>query len=126
MDRSYQTGRGRGKGRPYGGRSSSSRGSGRFHEGRTNTTTLEDKKKTLADYYYVINEEARKANHDFSETTRFILNHIGSTFTRGDDIKKALSERKEFDFDGIIPIKKKSTATDAVQKASEDESYDAI
>jgi hypothetical protein len=122
MDSSNQTGRGRGRGRPYSGCGSS----GRFHQGRSNITIVEERKKTLADYQYAINEEPRRTNSEYSEVTQFILNHIGSTFTRGDDIKKALTDRKEFDFDSIIPIKKKSIALDPNQKQSEDESYDAI
>jgi hypothetical protein len=97
----------------------------RFARGFTNSTKTEPQKKTLADYQYVVSD-SKNSGDDFNETTRYLLSHIGTTFTHGDVIQQALEDRKDFDFDSIIPIKKISTAIDPDKKKLEDESFDAI
>jgi hypothetical protein len=91
---------------------------GRFGRGRSNppgrstitTTKSEPEKKTPAEYKYAL-DESNKSTCEFSEVTRYLMNHIGNTFTHGDIVEQALEEKKEYDFDAMMPVKKVSKSS---------------
>jgi hypothetical protein len=83
------------------------------------------RKKTLEDHKYTLGGSS-KSTYEFSEATRYLLNFIGTTFTHGNEVETALEERKELDFDALMPVKKISKASDAATKLLEDESFEAV
>ena len=112
------SGRGRGRGRGRSGR-------GRSSQGRSSTAKTATQKKTIADYKYVLGGSGKNTT-DFTEVTKYLLNHIQKTYVHGGDVQKALKDRKDFDFKSKLPVMMKSTSTDPAQKKDEDESYEAV
>jgi hypothetical protein len=86
---------------------------------------METKKKTLEDYKYTLGGSGI-STYEFSEETRYLMNYIGTTLTHGNEVETALEERKELDFDAIMPVKKVSKSSDAATKLLEDESSKAV
>jgi hypothetical protein len=69
---------------------------------------------------------SNKTTRDFSEVTRYLINHIGNTITNGDEVELALEQRTDFDFDAMMPVKRTSKVSDPATKQLEDESFEAV
>jgi hypothetical protein len=115
-----------GRGRGRNGRGRSGRGHS-FHTGHSSMTTTktDTKRKEMKDCKYTLGGSA-KSTYEFSEITRYLMNYIGTTLTHGDEVETALEERKELDFDAMMPVKKVSKSSDAATKILEDESFEAV
>ena len=91
-----------------------------FGKGRTNQRI----RKNLSDYIYYIGS-ATKAN-DYNIITNFIINHIKSTYRYGEDISKALEERKNIDFKDEIPRLQTSASDDEELKEVENRQLEIL
>jgi predicted house-cleaning noncanonical NTP pyrophosphatase (MazG superfamily) len=78
-------------------------------------------KKTINDYNYYLG--SLKQASDYQVTTKFIINHILTTYKYGEDIRQALEEESEALTDMWVPDLQKSTNTDPAAKAKEDEEF---
>ena len=67
-------------------------------------------RKSLSDYVYYIGS-ATKAN-DYNIITNFLINHIKSTYRYGEDISKALEEKKNINLKKDIPKLQTSDSDD--------------
>ena len=97
---------GRGRGRPGRG----NQGRGRSNNGRSNNNNNRNKKKLtlpddavkeLGENIYIINQSGQADK--YVKTTEAILNYVQKNYKYGDDIKKALRQESDFDFDAIQP-----------------------
>jgi len=95
---------GRGRGRSNRGRGGRGR-SGRWNNAQSTktkkTSVPEDAESELGDNIYLINQSNQADK--FVKTTEAILTYIQKTYKSGEDIKKALKEEAEFDFDKVKP-----------------------
>jgi hypothetical protein len=99
------SGRGRGHGNGGRGRHNSSGRNGNTtstNAGGSNKNNYKPSKKTLSDHIYYLGSAKQAADYD--TTTDFILNHIVKTFTFGNDIAKALSDKKPYNMDLHRPL----------------------
>jgi hypothetical protein len=99
------SGRGRGRGNGNRGRNFSSGRSGNSsstNSGGNNKNNYKPSKKTLSDYIYYLGSAKQAADYD--TTTDYIINHIIKTFTFGNDIGTALSNKTPYNIDQHRPI----------------------
>jgi predicted house-cleaning noncanonical NTP pyrophosphatase (MazG superfamily) len=78
-------------------------------------------KKTINDYNYYLG--SLKQASDYQVTTKFIINHILTTYKYGEDIRQALEEESEALTDMWVPDLLKSSNTDPAAKAKEDKEF---
>jgi hypothetical protein len=113
----FQSGRGRGRGRFSGKGGCSSQG--------RSSQSKPTQKKTITDYKYALGG-GNGTISDFNEVAKYLLNHIQKTYAHGGDIQAALKDRKEFNFKSAMPQQRFSSATQEAEKKVQDTAYEAV
>ena len=106
MPDSSSNNQGRGRGRPGRGgqgrgRSNNNRRNNNSNSNKKKLTLPDDAVKELGENIYVINQSGQADK--YVKTTEAILNYIQKNYKYGDDIRKALKQESDFDFDTIQP-----------------------
>jgi hypothetical protein len=90
---------------------------GKKPQGKSGGMPKTEAKKTINDYYHYLGSAKQACNYQV--TTKFIINHILTTYKYREVIGQALEEECEALTDTWVPDLQKSTNTDPAAKAKE-------